>query len=90
MKETIIPMVVVRKGSITTVQVEAIVNPANSFGFMGGGVAGVLKKVGGQEIEDEALSCLGRAEENDVVATCRLDGLAGDVDVILDTVRVLQ
>lgn len=55
MKETIIPLVEVKKGSITTIQVEAIVNPANSFGYMGGGVAGVLKKIGGQEIEDEAV-----------------------------------
>jgi O-acetyl-ADP-ribose deacetylase (regulator of RNase III) len=56
MKETIIPKIEVIKGSITTCQVHAIVNPANSFGYMGGGVAGVIKKVGGQIIEDEAIS----------------------------------
>ncbi len=56
MKETITPKIEVRKGSITTCQVQAIVNPANSFGYMGGGVAGVIKKVGGQIIEDEAIS----------------------------------
>jgi len=56
MKETIIPRIEVRKGSITTCQVGAVVNPANSFGYMGGGVAGVIKKVGGQVIEDEAIS----------------------------------
>ena len=55
MKETIIPAIEVKKGSITTVQVDAVVNPANSFGYMGGGVAGVIKKVGGKEIEDEAV-----------------------------------
>jgi O-acetyl-ADP-ribose deacetylase len=55
MKETIIPKIEVRKGSITTLQADAIVNPANSFGYMGGGVAGAIKLVGGQEIEDEAI-----------------------------------
>ncbi len=56
MKETIKPDVEVKKASITTFQVEAIVNPANSSGFMGGGVAGVIKKVGGLEIEDEIIN----------------------------------
>ncbi|KYK25098.1 hypothetical protein AYK26_02795 [Euryarchaeota archaeon SM23-78] len=55
MKETIIPKIEVKKASITTLEVEAIVNPANSFGFMGGGVAGVIKRVGGQIIEEEAI-----------------------------------
>ncbi len=55
MNEKIIPKVEVRLGSITTVRVDAVVNPANSFGFMGGGVAEVIKKVGGQLIEDEAV-----------------------------------
>jgi O-acetyl-ADP-ribose deacetylase (regulator of RNase III) len=56
MKESIIPKIEIRKGSITTCQVHAIINPANSFGYMGGGVAGVIKKVGGQVIEDEAIA----------------------------------
>jgi O-acetyl-ADP-ribose deacetylase (regulator of RNase III) len=56
MKKTNLPQIEVRKGSITTCQADAIVNPANSFGYMGGGVAGVIKKVGGQVIEDEAIS----------------------------------
>jgi len=51
-----IPQIEIRKASITTCQVDAVVNPANSFGFMGGGVAGVIKAVGGQIIEDEAIS----------------------------------
>lgn len=55
-KESIIPKIEVRKGSITTCQVNAIVNPANSFGYMGGGVAGVIKRVGGRIIEDEAIN----------------------------------
>ena len=40
---------------ITKQKVDAIVNPANSLMIMGGGVAGAIKKVGGKEIEDEAL-----------------------------------
>lgn len=55
MKEKIVPKIEVCNKSITTVQVDAIVNPANSFGYMGGGVAEVIKKVGGQIIEDEAI-----------------------------------
>ncbi|MFH0870121.1 MAG: macro domain-containing protein [archaeon] len=49
------PVIEIRKGSIVTLQVHCIVNPANSFGFMGGGVAEAIKKVGGQGIEDEAI-----------------------------------
>lgn len=45
----------VAKGSILEVNTEVIVNPANSSGYMGGGVAGVIRRVGGQEIEDEAV-----------------------------------
>jgi len=41
----------------TEFEADAIVNPANSYGYMGGGLAGALKKVGGQEIELEAVSC---------------------------------
>ena len=39
---------------ITQITADAIVNPANSYGYMGGGVAGALKKFGGIEIEQEA------------------------------------
>ena len=42
-------------GDITRQEVDAIVNPANSLMVMGGGVAGAIKRVGGKEIEDEAL-----------------------------------
>lgn len=48
--------ITVRKGSITTIEADAVVNPANSYGFMGGGVAWVIKNVGGQIIEDEAIA----------------------------------
>ena len=42
-------------GDITKLEVDAIVNPANSLLLMGGGVAGAIKRVGGEEIEKEAL-----------------------------------
>jgi len=48
--------IIVKKGDITTTDCDAIVNPANSFGYMGGGVAGAIKRVGGIEIEKEAVS----------------------------------
>ncbi len=41
-------------GDITELDVEAIVNPANTYMYMGGGLAGYLKRRGGREIEDEA------------------------------------
>ncbi|MFQ5651400.1 MAG: macro domain-containing protein [bacterium] len=43
-------------GNLTDFEVEAIVNPANSEGEMGGGVAGALKKAGGKKIEEEAMT----------------------------------
>ncbi|MCS6957806.1 MAG: ADP-ribose-binding protein [Aquificaceae bacterium] len=43
-------------GSILEVDVDVIVNPANSLGLMGGGVAGVIKRAGGEEIEKEAMA----------------------------------
>jgi O-acetyl-ADP-ribose deacetylase (regulator of RNase III) len=45
----------VEKGDITQMDCEAIVNPANSYGYMGGGVAEAIKRVGGDEIETEAI-----------------------------------
>jgi len=42
-------------GDITKLKVDAIVNPANSQMYMGGGVAGAIKRTGGIEIEAEAL-----------------------------------
>jgi len=42
-------------GDITRLEVDAIVNPANTMLIMGGGVAGAIKRVGGREIEDEAI-----------------------------------
>jgi len=48
--------VIVVKGDITEVESEAIVNAANNQFFMGGGVAGAIKRVGGRVIEKEARS----------------------------------
>ncbi len=44
----------VYKGDITQLDFQAIVNPANSSLVMGGGLAGIIKKKGGEEIEEEA------------------------------------
>lgn len=41
-------------GDLTEMDVEAIVNPANSLGLMGGGVALAIRWKGGREIEEEA------------------------------------
>ena len=43
------------KGDITDQDVDAIVNAANNHLWMGAGVAGAIKKKGGQEIETEAV-----------------------------------
>jgi O-acetyl-ADP-ribose deacetylase (regulator of RNase III) len=48
--------IIVEKGDLTKISCDAIVNPANSFGYMGGGVAGAIRRVGGIEIEEEAIS----------------------------------
>jgi O-acetyl-ADP-ribose deacetylase (regulator of RNase III) len=41
-------------GSIVDADVDVIVNAANSLGFMGGGVAGAIKRAAGQKVEDDA------------------------------------
>jgi O-acetyl-ADP-ribose deacetylase (regulator of RNase III) len=43
------------QGDITACVVDAIVNAANNHLWMGGGVAGAIKRIGGQVIEDEAM-----------------------------------
>jgi len=45
----------IKQGDITELDVDAIINPANSKGFMGGGVALAIKQKGGPEIENQAL-----------------------------------
>jgi O-acetyl-ADP-ribose deacetylase (regulator of RNase III) len=48
--------ITVVKGDITGVEADAIVNPSNSYGVMGGGVALAIKRRGGGEIEREAMA----------------------------------
>jgi O-acetyl-ADP-ribose deacetylase (regulator of RNase III) len=45
-----------RRGDLTVLFVDAIVNPARSEGLMTDGVAGAIKKAGGESIEEKALS----------------------------------
>ena len=56
------------KGDITQVEADAIVNAANNKLLMGGGVAGAIKRKGGQAIEDEAVK-EGPIEIGEAVAT---------------------
>ncbi|MBI3988076.1 MAG: macro domain-containing protein [candidate division NC10 bacterium] len=46
----------VKQGSILGVEAEAITNAANSQGWMGGGVAGAIKRAAGQQVEREAIA----------------------------------
>lgn len=48
--------VVFKVGDLTKERADALVNAANNNGWMGGGVAGALRRAGGQEIEDEAVA----------------------------------
>lgn len=43
------------RGDMTKLEVDAIVNPANSHLIMGGGVAGAILRAGGSQIQEEAL-----------------------------------
>ncbi len=47
--------IIVEKGDITKLEVDAIVNAANSMLIMGGGVAGAILRAGGREIQEEAM-----------------------------------
>lgn len=47
--------IMVLETDITKTKVDAIVNPANAFGYMGGGLALIIKRSGGVEIEKEVL-----------------------------------
>jgi O-acetyl-ADP-ribose deacetylase (regulator of RNase III) len=46
----------VREGDIATVEADAIANAANDRLWMGAGVAGALKRAGGDKIEQEAIA----------------------------------
>jgi O-acetyl-ADP-ribose deacetylase len=58
----------VLEGDITALEVDAIANAANNRLWMGGGVAGAIKRAGGEEIEREAIQ-QGPVEIGDAVAT---------------------
>lgn len=56
------------KGDIVLQETAAVVNAANNHLWMGGGVAGAIKRAGGQEIETEAIS-RGPVEAGEAVVT---------------------
>jgi O-acetyl-ADP-ribose deacetylase len=56
------------EGDITALDVDAIANAANNHLWMGAGVAGAIKRAGGEEIEREAVA-KGPIEIGDAVAT---------------------
>jgi O-acetyl-ADP-ribose deacetylase (regulator of RNase III) len=45
----------VAQADITKLPVDAIVNPANSLGIMGGGISGAIRRTGGDVIQSEAM-----------------------------------
>jgi O-acetyl-ADP-ribose deacetylase (regulator of RNase III) len=56
------------EGDISLLEVDAIANAANDRLWMGAGVAGAIKRAGGEVIEQEAVS-LGPIEVGEAVAT---------------------
>jgi O-acetyl-ADP-ribose deacetylase (regulator of RNase III) len=56
------------EGDIASMEVDAIANAANDRLWMGAGVAGAIKRAGGEEIEDEAVA-LGPIPIGEAVAT---------------------
>jgi O-acetyl-ADP-ribose deacetylase len=56
------------EGDISALDVDAIANAANNHLWMGSGVAGAIKRSGGEEIESEAVA-KGPIEVGDAVAT---------------------
>lgn len=66
------------QGDITTQDVDAVVNAANNHLWMGSGVAGAIKKNGGQEIETEAVE-QGPVEIGEAVITTGGNLLANHV-----------
>jgi O-acetyl-ADP-ribose deacetylase len=62
------PTLEVVMGDITELRVDAVANAANNQLWMGVGVAGAIKRAGGDEIEHEAVA-KGPIEVGDAVAT---------------------
>src|SRR5215210_6070756 len=56
------------EGDITALALDAIANAANNHLWMGAGVAGAIKRAGGEEIEREAVA-KGPIELGDAIAT---------------------
>ena len=56
------------EGDIAAIAVDAVANAANNHFWMGAGVAGAIKRAGGEEIEQEAMA-QGPIEVGDAVAT---------------------
>ena len=56
------------EGDIAAIAVDAVANAANNHLWMGAGVAGAIKRAGGEEIEQEAMA-QGPIEVGDAVAT---------------------
>lgn len=48
-------IITLTQGDITEIKADAIVNAANNHLWMGGGVAGAIKRKGGRSIEEEAV-----------------------------------
>lgn len=61
-------IITVEQGDITQVRADAVVNAANTQLWMGGGVAGAIKRAGGEEIEREAVG-KGPIQVGEAVAT---------------------
>ena len=61
-------IIIVEQGDITRVPADAVVNAANTHLWMGGGVAGAIKRAGGEEIEREAMG-RGPIQVGEAIAT---------------------
>jgi O-acetyl-ADP-ribose deacetylase (regulator of RNase III) len=59
----------VAKADLTLMPVDAIVNPANSLGIMGGGASGAIRRRGGDVIQKEAMEAAPIAVGAAVVTT---------------------
>jgi O-acetyl-ADP-ribose deacetylase len=75
----------VREGDIAEVEADAIANAANDHLWMGAGVAGALKRAGGDEIEHEAMA-QGPIELGTAVATAGQD-LRTNAELVRRTTR---